>query len=38
MIVEPVMKEVVPKVLGMVGKKDPDASPNPEYTSAPMVN
>lgn len=38
MIVKPVMKEVVPKVLGIVGKKDPDASPNPEYTSAPMVN
>lgn len=38
MIVKPVMKEVVPKILGVVGKKDPDASPNPEYTSAPLVN
>lgn len=38
MIVKPVMKEVVPKILGVVGKKDPDASPNPEYTTAPLVN
>lgn len=40
MIVKPVMKEVVPKIMDVLplGKKDPDASPNPEYTSAPMVN
>jgi len=37
MIVQPVMKEVVPKIMGVM-KKDPDASPNPEYTSAPMLN
>jgi hypothetical protein len=42
MIVKPVMKEVVPKVLETVGmgekKTSVDNSPNPEYTSAPMVN
>jgi hypothetical protein len=40
MIVKPVMKEVVPKIMDVLplGKKDPDASPNPEYTGAPILN
>ena len=39
MIVEPVMKEVMPKIMDVVLKKggDPDASPNPEVTT-PVVN
>eukprot|EP00956_Cyclotella_meneghiniana_P042220 scaffold248393_cov85-Cyclotella_meneghiniana.AAC.7 len=39
MIVEPVMKEVMPKIMDVMLKKggDPDASPNPEVTT-PVVN
>lgn len=48
MVVTPVMKEVVPRFIQTFGmdkkkqeeesKKSMDAGPNPEYTSAPMVN
>lgn len=38
MIVEPVMKEVMPKIIDIMMKKDPDNSPNPEYTTAPVEN
>lgn len=38
-IVKPAMTVVVPKVMDVLplGKKDPGASPNPEYTSTAMV-
>lgn len=47
MFVKPVMTEVVPRILAPIAmvmgdkkeeKKSTESGPNPEYTSAPMVN